>query len=383
MYEDFWGLTHAPFNESHTKENFVEYSATELAKVKLRHIAEHGQCAAAIVGSAGIGKTALAKSFSRQLKAEGWAVSYVVNPLGSPDKIIKNIAQDLGGTSDDPAEALVEAIAMLCEQNRKACIIIDEAHTIKNMELLENIRMLMNFEVEGMNLTVILVGQEGLLKVLKKASSFNQRLSLKISLHEMNEDESKHYILSRLKSAGCQRGIFTRNAAEKICELSRGIPREINRLCELAMITGYGFALKKIKGNIVDMVADELSVLEVEEDKPEVLPVIAQEDEYIPLAKRIGQQKADAVSLSGRKEAEPIDFQFPIEKEVLPSYGLLQATYGDINENTPILKEDIMSIAKNAACVTQPPENIGEDLLASIDANIKPCQIEEDILANN
>ncbi|MHC4871158.1 MAG: ExeA family protein [Planctomycetota bacterium] len=388
MYEDYWGLDKAPYNESHIRDNFVEYPALQLALSKLKHIADHGQCAAAISGPAGIGKTALAREFARSLPGDIWAVSYIVNPLGDPESIIRNIAHDLGGTNDNASEAMVEAVESLCSQGRRACIIIDEAHTIRQIELLENIRMLMNFEVEGMSLTVILVGQEGLLRVLKKASYFNQRLSLKISLSAMNEDESKHYILSRLKTAGCQRGIFTRSAAEKICQLSNGVPREINRICELAMIVGYGFALKKIKGDVIDMVAKELSILDASEEEviQEYESEREQEQEYVPLAARVKQEKYrpdNQVSLSGLQNTPPPDYELPEEKEELPSFGLFRATYGDVDENSPVLKDDIMASYDNIDKMKTPPEELGEDVLSAVDAQPERTSApEDDILAN-
>lgn len=386
MYEEYWGLSRAPFNESHTQENFVDYPALELARTKLKHIADHGQCAAAVVGPAGVGKTALGREFGRDLVSEGWAVSYIVNPLGSPENIMKTIAHDLGAVNENAAEALVEAVEVLETQNRRACIIIDEAHTITNLELIESIRMLMNFEIDGVGITVILLGQEGLLKLLKKASSFNQRLSLKIGLSPMNEDESKHYILSRLKFSGCTRGIFTRSAADKICELSKGIPREINRICELAMIVGYGFALKKIKGDVIEMVARELSILDVEEEAKEpVYEEPEQEKEYVPLAKRVRKEyeAEKAVNMSGLAAPKPVDYEFPEEREELPSYGLFRATYGDVDENKPVLEEDIMAEYENINKVKAVPEDFGEDILASIDGSEEIISSDaEDILAN-
>jgi hypothetical protein len=151
----------------------------------------------------------------------------------------------------------------LAAAGRRACVLVDEAHAIADLQLLESFRMLTNFEAGGqLPLAVVLVGQPSLLPTLRHVSSFDQRLALTVSLSPLSADQSKHYILSRLKMAGCTRGIFTRSAGERISELARGIPRNINRLCELCLVVGFGFGVKKIKAEVVDAVAGDLGLLE-------------------------------------------------------------------------------------------------------------------------
>jgi general secretion pathway protein A len=79
-------------------------------------------------------------------------------------------------------------------------------------------------------------------------------------MEPMGIEETKRYILYRLKIAGCTRGIFTRQAGQLVHEVAGGIPRNVNRLCELALVTGYGLGEEKIGPEIVGMAAREIGL---------------------------------------------------------------------------------------------------------------------------
>jgi general secretion pathway protein A len=166
MYQKHWGLKHPPFNEAHDSAYFVDSESLQLARAKLKHVAVQGQNAAAVTGPAGVGKTALVRQFLREFEAEGWACSLIVNPLGDPWSILECIAHDLGGGGGNALESLESALAGLMRAERRACIAIDEVHTIQRAELLENLRMLLNMEVHGnLPLNLILCGQPSMLPI--------------------------------------------------------------------------------------------------------------------------------------------------------------------------------------------------------------------------
>ncbi len=262
MYETHWGLDRPAFDESHGPESFVDQESIRVARAKLRHAVLQGQGAAAVTGGPGAGKTAIVRQFLRELAADGWATAYVADPVGAPREILAEIAEALGGVDADPAEAIRHAAAGLVREGRVACIAVDEVHAIDRRDVLESFRMLLNLEIDGVSpLRLVLVGQEGMLPALAAASGFDHRLSIVVRVPRMSPAECKHYILARLKLAGCQRGIFTRSAAEHIIRYARGVARDINRICELALTVGFGYGMEKIKKDVIAAVARDLDLL--------------------------------------------------------------------------------------------------------------------------
>ena len=273
MYEQHWGLRRPPFDEAHAGESFVDLERLALARARLRHVCAQGQGAAAVVGPPGVGKTAVVLSLLRELDAQGWVASYVGGPLGGARDALGAIARDHGGEGASPLEAIEAAVAVLDRERRRACVAVDELHSPQGRALLEDLRMLLNIEAEGRRpLRLVLVGQDPLVDALRRTSSFHQRLAYLWRMAPMTVEETKHYILARLKAAGCTRGLFTKSAAELVCALSGGCPREVNRLCELALATGYGLGADKVGEDLVRMAAAELGLAPRQTAAPDAAP---------------------------------------------------------------------------------------------------------------
>ena len=66
--------------------------------------------------------------------------------------------------------------------------------------------------------------------------------------------EIKNYIQHRTKVAGRKDDLFTEAAYKRIAELSKGIPRKINILCDLALVYGYSSDAKKIDVDLINEV---------------------------------------------------------------------------------------------------------------------------------
>jgi general secretion pathway protein A len=125
---------------------------------------------------------------------------------------------------------------------RNAVLIIDEAQNLAP-PLLEQIRMLSNLETErGKLLQIVLVGQPELRQQLARPElrQLNQRIALRYHLQPFNHQETEDYINHRLVVAGSHGSVkFSRRALSTIYRLSDGIPRQINLLCDRAMLSAY------------------------------------------------------------------------------------------------------------------------------------------------
>ncbi len=73
--------------------------------------------------------------------------------------------------------------------------------------------------------------------------------------------EVRLYVQHRLQVAGCLRPVFTDAAVKKLFELSGGIPRLLNLLCDRAMLGGYSQQQAMIDAPLVTMAAAEILAL--------------------------------------------------------------------------------------------------------------------------
>jgi general secretion pathway protein A len=148
-------------------------------------------------------------------------------------------------------------------EHKKVLLIIDEAQQLSN-HFLEEIRLLSNIELEYKKLiNIFIVGQIELDDKLseEKNKALRERIAIWYHIDPLSEIETGHYISYRLGIAGCENEIFKSDAIREIYFISKGIPRQINILCDHALLAGFAFNIKKINGNVIRECAEDLRML--------------------------------------------------------------------------------------------------------------------------
>ena len=141
----------------------------------------------------------------------------------------------------------------------RTVLIVDEAHGL-SPNVLEEVRLLCNFESDtSKQLQIVLTGQPELRTVLNYSDlrQLKQRVALRCEICALpNVEETAQYIASRLKVAGSDRtDIFSPGAVDYIFRCSEGIPRNINNLCDNALLNGFAGSEPIISRAIVEEVA--------------------------------------------------------------------------------------------------------------------------------
>ena len=266
MYKEFYGFTTYPFSLTPDPQFLYLSKKHENCLHYLSYNLERGHGLIVLTGKIGTGKTLILNILVKSLD-EKTHRAYIVNPKLEFYDILGYICQAFGleSAGKSKMELLINLknFLLMCEKtNEKAVIIIDEAQDL-SVDILEELRLLTNFEShEKKLLQIILVGQPQLEYVLKlpQLTQLAQRIGFNCQLFPMNYYETKGYIEKRLAVAGAMYPIFTSRAMKKIFAYSKGIPRVINLIGDTALLFGCGDGKRKIGHLIIKQVMKELNL---------------------------------------------------------------------------------------------------------------------------
>jgi general secretion pathway protein A len=269
MYEAYWQLEAKPFENTSDTRFYFPGEAHQGALLKLRYAVENRRGAALLAGMSGLGKTLLVQTLARQLSPEFSPLVHLVFPDMPPPQLLAYLADELAGTRAAATPGVAQSVRHIertlhdaAEAGRHPVVVIDEAHLLREPSSLDTLRLLTNFHSgERQAMTMLLVGQPALLPTLDRLPDLDERMGVKCLLRPFNREETIGYVNHRLSSAGAQRTIFRDDALAVLHELSQGVPRRINRLCDLALLIGFAEEQPALGAAQIEAVADELATV--------------------------------------------------------------------------------------------------------------------------
>lgn len=272
MYREYWKLKEMPF-ENTPDPRFLYYSPQhEEGLSRLLYVVQQRKGAGMLTGVFGCGKTVLGQALFNALNKNIYQIAFINNPHLKSVELLRAIARQLGAENlpekmnEMSADHFIEVINNILLNNAKdgkeTLVIVDEAHVIDDAGVFEELRLLLNFQDENrFLLTLLLMGQPELKERIHKNKQLVQRIAMGYHLEPLNKEEMVKYIAYRLEAAGGRSiNIFTNDAVELIFANSGGIPRRINQICDMSLVTGFSKRQEKINGEIVIEAVDSLGV---------------------------------------------------------------------------------------------------------------------------
>jgi general secretion pathway protein A len=254
IYEAFYGLKEQPFATS-TDPKFLFMSAShQHAFGELTAGLRRREALLLLCGETGTGKTTLCRGVLDALGARTFS-ALILNPYMAGADVLRVVLRDFGFVSRDEirrgvlAQADVPQLLDSLEGHLRAIVtlesfavvVIDEAQSVAPA-VLDQIRMLTAFEQDGRRLVqIVLVGQPMILTTLKTEPMYalNERITRRVTLLPLEPSEVEAYITHRLEVAGGAQAVrFQPEASRVIAELSRGLPRRVNLICDRALQQG-------------------------------------------------------------------------------------------------------------------------------------------------
>jgi type II secretory pathway predicted ATPase ExeA len=291
MYEAYWQLDRRPFENVSDVRCYYPGESHQGAMLKLRYAVENRRGAALLCGASGSGKTVLVDQLRRHLAKRYRPFVHLVFPQMPTESLLAYLADSLAAPITSaakppavatvasavpaikPAEAdriashgiddtvwrIQQFLMLNAQQDQHAVVAIDEAHLLDDTRTWEALRLLLNFEANSQpTLTLLLVGQPGLLPQIDRMPAMEERLGVKCLLRPFTVDETAAYVNFRLQAAGAKRTIFEPASMETLHELTHGLARQINRLCDLALLVGFAEERQTIGSEQLEAVALEL-----------------------------------------------------------------------------------------------------------------------------
>lgn len=220
-----------------------------------------------ITGGPGRGKTTAVRNYIKNLNSSLYKVTYTSLSTLTVSEFYKHLANELGLTAahkknDNFRNIQAEITRQALEKRITPVIIIDEANYINNA-VLNDLKMLFNFEMDSRDrAVVILVGLPQLNNTLRLAANepLRQRITMNFNLESLTKEETSAYIKAKLSGAKCTMEVFNPNAYEAIANASNGIPRIINKICNSALMIGASKNAEYVDADIIIAAVNDMEL---------------------------------------------------------------------------------------------------------------------------
>lgn len=268
IYTSFFGFRERPFtllpdpdflfwSEQHKRAyTILEYGITTRAPLTV------------VTGEIGAGKTTLIQQLLASLE-DDVTIGLISNAQGGRGDLLRWVLYALGVESDSSDDYITtfkkfqDFVIGEYAEGRHVVLVIDEAQNL-SIEALEELRMFTNINSNKDELLqLILVGQPELREIISSPSlaQFAQRVTATYHLKPLDAKATKAYIQHRLQHAGGTGEEFSFFAIKSIHEESRGVPRLINKLCDLALVYAAAGTRRVVGIDVIrELVADGLFI---------------------------------------------------------------------------------------------------------------------------
>lgn len=267
MHENHWGLNEPPFSLT-PDPRFLHMSRQHEDSLMMLHYAiTRNKGAAMLAGDIGLGKTTVSRKLLDLLDPVRFKVVLIVNPILTPVQILQEILGQLGfETTSRNRQVLVtdlhKALLSHYERGSQVVVMIDEAHLIRSATTLEELRLLLNCQMNDQFLiSLVLLGQVELRAKIAKVPALEQRLAIRHTIQPLDVAETGELILHRLRVAGYtgEANIFTPDAIYEIHKYTKGYPRLICQVADNALLMGMVHKAKNIDGFLMHDIIAEFS----------------------------------------------------------------------------------------------------------------------------
>ena len=263
IYLPFFGLKRPPFAMSPDPRLFFRSHTHLETLASLIYGVRERKGFILLTGNVGTGKTMLLRTLLESIDPNV-VFSHIINTDVNFIELLQMILSDFGlpiaGRSKvEMTDALFTFLVDTRLEGKVPLVVVDEAQNL-TPEVLESLRMLSNLETPRHKLMqILLCGQPELRVKLRQGSlrQLAQRIAVSCELKPFQPREVERYIHQRIKmSGGDSSDIFPHAVIERIAELSGGVPRLINILCDSSLLLAFAEGSREVTAKMLEQAAD-------------------------------------------------------------------------------------------------------------------------------
>jgi general secretion pathway protein A len=269
MYQHFYGLRELPFELTPNPRYLFLTPQHREALSALEYGLSAAKPVTVLIGEAGTGKTTLISAALQSERCGQVSCVYLNNPALTREEFIATLASQfrLSPSAAASKAVLLEELGRILRDRRVqgqiTALVIDEAQSL-SLDLLEEIRLLANTETATEKLLpIVLAGQPELRDRLNdpRLRQLKQRVTIRVEIRQMTVNETAAYMATRIRTAGGDAAtLFSREAVLLIHELSGGLPRTVNVICDNALLTGCALGRQPVDRQMVLDVARDFDL---------------------------------------------------------------------------------------------------------------------------
>lgn len=270
MYNEYWGLVETPFGNSIDTHWFYESPIHEEALARLLFLIEQQRRCGVLYGPTGTGKSLLLEILSQQVQRTQRQLA-VIDLLGKTGpEMLWEMATALGlspHSCETPAGLwrLLRDFLHGSEAARVQTVVLFDHLERAGDDCCAFLERLVHSQTSPTHWTTVIFSVRT--DALPRLAGLLRDLSdLRVELPRLDRIQSHHYVETLLDRAGGKATIFERAALDRLHELSRGVPRELNRLCDLSLLAAMSDGDSRINERLVTFAAEDIQSLNTASD---------------------------------------------------------------------------------------------------------------------
>jgi general secretion pathway protein A len=269
MYLKYFKLVEKPFEYLIPNPRYFWYTSQgEGIKAQCDYIIREKSGHLYISGPVGAGKTTLLKTLTQSLLTDEHSLINFINApnLKTSNALLRRVTEGFGVKTERSYDATLENFTQwLKETDRFPILIIDEAQNLV-LDSLKTLHYFMTYVTDRLLMMVILCGQEEMVERINRFAAIRSRM-FPAFLSALSRAEAEKMMQYRWKIASQNDASplpFTTKAIDEIFNYSKGVPRYMCQVADVALLAAYNQQKHEVDEKIVQIIVNNLSGKESE-----------------------------------------------------------------------------------------------------------------------